>query len=523
VPATDQPSPFVAALLEPGAWPWPAERVELVETHISWVFLAGEYACKFKKPLDLGFLDFRDSDRRIHYCREELRLNGRLAPEIYLDLVGAHRGPRGWQVRPWRTGDEPGVRMRRFPDDARLDRLLAAGRLDGGLLEAFATELARFQQPLPPARPGEGHGDATAVARPALANFSLLPQESLDAGLQAQLAELHDWTRQRAAALAPLFDARLADGMVREGHGDLHLANLVLLGERIVAFDGIEFDPGLRWIDLQSEAAFLLMDLESRGESGLGWRFFNAWLAALGDYDGLAVLPWYLVYRHLVRAKIDSIRLTQPGLAGAEQAALRTRRAAHLERAARHARPPAPRLVLMHGLSGSGKSRLAGRLAPRLPAVWLRSDLERKRLHGLDPWAHAPAGVEAGLYDQASSARTYERLARIARIALGAGLNIIVDAAFLEAERREQFIRLALEQGARPFVLACEAPAWQLRERVGARRNDPSDAGLAVLEAQLSRPPEQAPLESAYRLAVDTRADPDVDVLGAFILDRARK
>jgi uncharacterized protein len=518
VPATDQPPPFVAALLEPSAWTWPAERVELVETHISWVFLAGEYACKFKKPLDLGFLDFRDPDRRRHYCDEELRLNGRLAPEIYLDLVGVHRGPRGWQVRPWRAGDEPGVRMRRFPDEARLDRLLSAGRLEGTALETFATELARFQQTLPQARLGDGRGDAAAVARPAFANFDMLPQESTDAILQAQLAELHDWTRQRAAALGSLFDARLATGMVREGHGDLHLANLVLLRDRIVAFDGIEFDPGLRWIDVQSETAFLLMDLESRGQLALGWRFFNAWLAALGDYDGLAVLPWYLVYRHLVRAKIDSIRLAQPGLDEADQATLRARRAAHLERAAQHARPSAPRLVLMHGLSGSGKSRLAGRLAPRLPAVWLRSDLERKRLHGLDPWAHAPAGLHAGLYRPESSARTYERLAEVSRIALGAGLNIIVDAAFLEAGRREQFIRLALDQGAQLVLLACEAPAALLRARVDARRNDPSDAGLAVLDAQLAAPPERTPLESPYRLVVDTRTDPDVDALAARVL-----
>ena len=514
----DSPPPFVSALLEPAAWPWPAERVELVETHISWVFLAGEYACKFKKPLDLGFLDFRDPDRRSHYCHEELRLNGRLAPEIYLDLVGVHRGPDGWRVRPWRAGDEPGVRMRRFPHEAQLDRLLAAGRLEGAALEAFATELARFQQALSPARAGDGYGDAAAVARPALANFIVMPKERIDATSQARLAGLHSWTQQRAATLAPAFEARLAAGMVREGHGDLHLANLVLLGERIVAFDGIEFDPCLRWIDVQSEAAFLLMDLESRGQTALGWRFFNAWLAALGDYDGLAVLPWYLVYRHLVRAKIDSIRLAQPGLDQPEQATLRARRAAHLELAAQHARPAPPRLVLMHGLSGSGKSRLAGRLAPCLPAVWLRSDLERKRLHGLDPWAHAPAGLHAGLYDPESSARTYERLAEIARIALGAGLNIIVDAAFLEAARREQFIRLALAQGAQPVLLACEAPAELLRERIGARRNDPSDAGLAVLAAQLARPPEPTPVESRYRLVVDTRVDPDVDALAARVL-----
>jgi predicted kinase len=282
---------------------------------------------------------------------------------------------------------------------------------------------------------------------------------------------------------------------------------------RIAAFDGIEFDPALRWIDVQSEVAFLLMDLESRGHADLGWRFYNAWLAESGDYDGLAVLGWYLVYRHLVRAKIDGIRLAQGGLGARETERLQARLAGHVELAERHAQPAAPLLVLMHGLSGSGKSRLARRLAPRLPAAWVRSDLERKRLHGLDPEAAAPAAVGDGLYSADATERTYARLAEIAREALRAGVSIVVDAAFLETDRREGFIDLATECGGRPVVLACEAPAALLRERVAGRRDDPSDAGVAVLEAQLARPAEIGPREAPYRIVVDTRADPELDSL----------
>lgn len=511
------PASFAARLLEPAAWSWPAESVELVETHISWVFLAGEYACKFKKPLDLGFLDFRERARRLHFCREELRLNRRLAPEIYLDLVGARRTPAGWRVGPLIEGAEPAVRMRRFPDDARLDRRLEAGHFEPADLEHFAVTLARFQRSLPPALPGEGYGDAAAVARPALANFAALPRDGLDAPSADRLQDLDDWTRQQAARLAPYFDERLARGFVREGHGDLHLANMVVLGERITAFDGIEFDPALRWIDVQSEVAFLLMDLESRERRDLGWRFCNAWLAALGDYDGLEVLRWYLVYRHLVRAKVDGIRLSQPGLAPVEAEQLRARLALHVALAAGHARPAPPRLVLMHGLSGSGKSRLAARLAPLLPAAWARSDLERKRLHGLDPLAPAPAALGKGLYDAQGSARTYGRLADIARASLRGGVSLVVDAAFLETGRREEFVQLALAHGARPVVLACEAPAEVLRERVTARRHDPSDANIEVLEAQLARPREIGQLEAQYRVAVDTRQDPDAAALAASL------
>ena len=511
-PETATPE-MVAALCRPEAYPAPVGEVEKIETHISWVFLAGEFAYKFKKPLDLGFLDFRDRDRRLHYCREELRLNGRLAPDIYLDLAGARKTSSGWRVGPWTTDAEPAVRMRRFPGEARLDRRLEAGRLDHTALENFAHRLARFQAGLQPAAPGDGFGDTAAVIRPALANFEALPRDALVPGTADDFARLERWTRQRATALGPLFEARLAAGFVREGHGDLHLANLVMLDDRIAAFDGIEFDPALRWIDVQSEVAFLLMDLESRDRGELGWRFYNAWLAALGDYDGLAVLRWYLVYRHLVRAKIDGIRLAQAGTEDDGSGELRARQAAHLARALEHAAPGRPLLVLMRGFSGSGKSRLAARLAPRAEAAWVRSDLERKRLHGLDPMASAPGGVGEGLYDSAATERTYARLQAITRTALRSGCSLVVDAAFLETERREAFVRIALQEDADPVILSCEAPADLLRERVSTRRGDPSDAGLQVLEAQLARPVETGALERQYTLPIDTRTDPDLENL----------
>jgi aminoglycoside phosphotransferase family enzyme/gluconate kinase len=508
---------MVRGLLQAAAYPGSVQQVELAETHISWVFLAGDYAYKFKKPLDLGFLDFRDPARRLHYCREELRLNGRLAPGIYLDLAGAVQTPQGWRVVPWREGAEPAVRMRRFPDEARLDRLLAAAQLDDTALEPFARALAEFQQELPPAPPDGGLGNAAAVTRPAYANLEAITPDGLSEETAARFARVADWTRARGVALGPEFDARLAAGFVREGHGDMHLGNLVMLDGRIVAFDGIEFDPALRWIDLQSEVAFLLMDLESRQRPDLGWRFYNAWLQAGGDYAGLGVLRWYLVYRHLVRAKIDGIRRAQAGLAADEARELEQRQAGHIALAAGHAAPQAPRLLLMHGYSGSGKSRLAHRLAPQLPAVVVRSDLERKRLHGLDPRQSAAADVGTGLYDATATAQTYQRLADVARAALAAGWSVIVDAAFLESERREAFLQLGLDAGARPALLHCEAPATLLRERVAQRRDDPSDAGVAVLDAQLSRPRERGPLETRYRVAVDTSVDPDLNALVAAL------
>jgi uncharacterized protein len=513
---------LVADLLQPGAYEPLVQEVELVETHISWVFLAGAYAYKLKKPVDLGFLDFRAREDRLHFCREELRLNRRLAPEIYLDLAGARLGSQGWRMTEWSADSEPAVRMRRFPADARLDRRLEAGLLDGAELEDFASSLAAFQAKAARASVGQGLGDATAATRPALENFRILSSGGLGPEPTAQIEMLEAWTRQRASALTARFEARLAAGFVREGHGDLHLANLVRLPGRVAAFDGIEFDPALRWIDLQSDVAFLLMDLESRGRDDLGWQFYNAWLAASGDYEGLDLLDWYLVYRHLVRAKVDGIRLDQPGLDLVETARLGERQLRHIFLAAQRATREPPLLILTSGYSGSGKSWLAGRLARALPAVWLRSDVERKRLHGFDPLASAAAPPGAGLYSEEATGRTYARLAELVRTAVGAGLHLIVDAAFLDSRRREEFLRLGTRLGARPVVLACMASPELLRQRVAGRRGDPSDAGLAVLESQLARPIQVGDFENGLRIEVDTSREFQPQVLAAQLLRRRR-
>jgi len=500
---------MVEDLCRASAWPHPAEDVRLVETHISWVFLAGAYAYKLKKPVDLGFLDFRDPDRRLFYCREELRLNRRLAPELYLEVAGARPGPDGWRMGPWADGAEPAVKMRRFPDEAQLDRQLDAGRLEARDMDAFAAELARFHDRAPRARPWNGYGTPEAAIRPALENFAHLGDTALGEAAAASVRRLHEWTRERARSLAPSFASRLAVGYVREGHGDLHLANLVRLDERVAAFDGIEFDPALRWIDVQSDAAFLLMDLESRGRPDLGWRFFNGWLERLGGQDGLDLLPWYLVYRHLVRAKVDAIRLAQGGLDDAAVARLRTRLEAHVALAARRADPGRPLAIILSGYSGSGKSHLAERLAPHLGAIRLRSDVERKRLHGLDPWASQAAPPGEGLYTHEATERTYDRLAGLARTALAAGLPVVLDAAFLGGARRTGFRRLAEAAGARPVVLRCDADAAVLRQRVARRQGDPSDAGIEVLEDQMARNPEPRPGEDPWLVRVRTDAPVD--------------
>ncbi len=495
-----------------GRFPHPVERVQLLQTHISWVLLTGPYAYKLKKPVDLGFLDFSTLARRRHVCEEELRLNRRFAPELYLAVLPVLEGPGGPRIAPsiaspgeaaGEGGEEAvvdyAVQMRQFPQEARLDRMLAAGRLSRRHLEEAARAVAAFHRQAPAAGPGLPYGRPAQVLAPALENFAQLAP-LLGGPEAARLERLRAWTLARHEALQPLLRERRRQGRVREVHGDLHLANLVLLEGRVLPFDCIEFSEPLRWIDVLSDVAFLMMDLMARGHPELAWRFLDVYLEETGDQEGLGVLPWYLVYRALVRAKVAALQDAQAGRAPGEACR------AYLALAEELAGPRPTPLVLMHGLSGSGKSTLAGELLEALGAVRLRSDVERKRLAGLAPLATSGSGLDQGLYGPAMTERTYARLLALARAVLEAGLPCIVDATFLRREQRAPFRALARELGVPLVILRCEAPEAELRRRVAARRGDASEADLRVLEAQEGRLEPVGPEEADQVLTVRTEA-----------------
>ncbi len=515
---------LIAALCRPAAFDHPAEHPELIETHISAVILAGDWAYKIKKPVDLGFLDFSTLERRRHFCEEELRLNRRLAPDLYRDVVPVVAGPDGPRFGGPGRPVEYAVRMRRFDQSAQLDRQLEAGALAARDMDEIAAHIAQFHGDAAVAPADSDWGTPSAVRRPVQANFETLRPALAGTGLAATLARLEAWTGERADVLTPVFGRRRDDGRVRECHGDLHLRNMARIDGRIVAFDGIEFEPALRWIDVASDSAFLLMDLTSRDRPDLGWRFMNGWLSATGDYDCLAVLDWYVCYRHLVRAKVDAIRLGQEGVGPAERARLAGRIERHLDLAERVGAPSQGALLITHGLSGSGKSRLARRLGAALPAVVLRSDVERKRLHGLAPLESRAQGVRQGLYSEDASDRTYRRLADLADALLRLGRTVIVDAAFLERTRRDSFLALARARGVAGLVLAVEAPRATLEARVARRAEhgrDASDAGPAVLAAQYAQREELASDEWSSAIAVDTSRPLDLDRLMAEIRGRS--
>jgi aminoglycoside phosphotransferase family enzyme/predicted kinase len=478
--------PMIASLLRPEAYPHPAEAITLLETHISWVLLSGPHAYKVKKPVNLGFVDFSTLERRRHFCQEELRLNRRLAAELYLDLVEIH-GPA---ERAHLGGSGPvldvAVRMVRFDPSGLLPGALAAGAVTGDQLEAFAERLARFHDAAAVAPPTGPHGTADAVIAPAMANLEVLERLHPDLAPPTLVA----WTRGEAERLRPLFADRLARGRVREGHGDLHLGNLVLHQGQVVGFDCLEFNPGLRWIDALSDVAFLAMDLIHAREPVLAGRFLNRWLSTSGDYGGLATWRWYVTYRALVRAKVLALRLAQLSAADdRDRQGLEGELGGYGELARRVSGASHPGgLLLTHGVSGSGKSHLASALCRRQGWIHLRSDVERRRLFGR--WGTALEPVRQGeAYSPAITAELYEtRLPAAAEAVLGAGQTLVVDATFLTVRQRRIFTDLAERLGAPWLILDCPVALAVARERLAQRQRegtDPSEADAAVLSQQV--------------------------------------
>jgi len=508
------PPVFIQSLLDPTAYPHP---VDIVETHISWVLLAGDHAYKFKKPVDFGFVDFKTLDRRRFYCHEELRRNQPLAAELY-EAVIAVCGDRDHPVLHedgHESGEafEYGVRMRRFDAADELDHRLATGRVTRAEMGDFARRLALFHAEATRVDPQSAWGTPEAVMEPARENIRqiesvLQRQPGLAPRLESGLRAVAGWTETIGEQLEPVFAQRRADGRVRECHGDLHLGNLVRYRDRIIAFDCIEFNPAFYWIDTINELAFLVMDIADRGRPELARHVLNHYLEWSGDYDGVAVLDFYRVYRAMVRAKVAGLRSLQTRAEQAEAAT--TEVAGYLDLATDLLESRRTWLAITHGLSGSGKSRVSGELIEAGDAIRLRSDVERKRLYGLTPDDSSDSGVAAGIYAPEAGRRTYERLLEQARRLLAAGWPVVVDAAFLTRDQRAPFLSLAREHGIAGVIIDVRAPETVLRERVRARsqrRDDASEADEAVLERQMGLH-EPVTAEEADRIvSVDTTHD----------------
>jgi len=495
---------FISNLLKAEAFAHSVDEISFLETHISWVILTGQFAYKIKKPVNFGFLDFSTLEKRRRYCEAELRLNKSLAPELYLGVVPITSSEKGLKIDGEGDIIDYAVKMREFPQNQQLDLVLAAGKLELKHMHLLASRVANFHQNAEPVKNSD-YGDPETIYAAAKDNFSQIidhlnpvsRQDLLNNRMRPDIAHLAAWTRQSYFDLKSTFLSRKEDGFIRACHGDMHLRNMVLIDGDIVIFDCIEFNDSLRCIDVMSEIAFVVMDLQYRGLEGFAMYFLNRYLAITGDYSGLRVFNFYLVYRAVVRAKVAILQAVQLQ----DATTLLAECSAYMALAKNFTRQRSAKLLITHGVSGSGKSTFTDGVLQYLPAIRLRSDVERKRCYGVDALLQTRSDLDDGMYRVEATEKTYAQLRSLAEAILKAGWNVIVDATFLKHSQRQLFFLLSQELGAELIILSFSAPKPILQQRIIERNrsgNDASEANLAVLEQQLASQQELNAQELTY-------------------------
>jgi aminoglycoside phosphotransferase family enzyme/predicted kinase len=512
---------LIASLQNPVLYKHPVSSFEVIETHISWVLLTGDYAYKFKKPVDLGFLDFSTLEKRYHYCQEELRLNSRLAPDIYLDVIKI----TGSEQAPAINGKGPvieyAVKMRQFPQQELLINRAREKKLTPAHMDQLALCIAGFHTGTTKAAKDTDFGTADAVLLPMVENFKQIFQFTGN-DYKQELDQLKIWSEQEQKRLYGSFQRRKIDGFIRECHGDLHLANIVIYNGIITPFDGVEFNENLYWIDVISEVAFLMMDLEDHRYRNLAFRFLNAWLEQTGDYRGLVVLRYYLVYRAMVRAKINSIRLKQQG-SDKQMEQCRNEFENYLQLAIAYTHKSAVRLIICFGLSGSGKTTASQLLLETIPGIRIRSDVERKRIQGIPSEMASSSGINTGLYSPDMSQQTYQRLYELARLIIESGYTVIVDATFLKQQQRKLFQALALEKKVSFHIVHCHAKYETMCQRIKSRQQsggDASEADLDVLDQQIDHQQLLSQEENGFCIDLDTNSGINSEQLSCLLRNK---
>jgi aminoglycoside phosphotransferase family enzyme/predicted kinase len=484
-----------------GAFPHPVTRIEIRDTHVSRVILTGPFAYKIKKSVRFDFIDTTTLAQRRHLCEEELRLNRRLAPDIYLGVVPITKDADGVHVDGAGPIVEYAVRMSQFDPSQELASLLEHAQCAAAEIADLGATVARFHLQAATAPPDPQHPHTEALRSAVLSNMALLAARAEMADSPTDLGRLVDWTHDGLHSLRGRLALREQLGFIREVHGDLHARNIVRWRGRLTPFDCLEFDPALRWIDVMNDAAFLVMDLVAHQRRDLALTFLNSYLEITGDYAGMRLLPFYAVYRALTRAKVDSLQAEQnPQDCGALLQRLRAR----IQVAAQFIDVPHPSLVIMHGPSGSGKSWLSEQLLPGLEAIRIRSDVERKRIIAAQAQDRP---VQERIYSPEVTRRTYARALECAEACLDGGFAAIVDATFLNRSDRQDFRALAARLQVPYVIVSCTADEAVLRRRIATRREkraDPSDADADVLAEQMRTLGALDASEQPHAIVIDT-------------------
>jgi len=508
--------PLIQQMLQPGFYPHSVtEPVQLIQTHASFVLLTGDYTYKIKKPVDFGFLDYSTLEKRQHFCTQELLMNRRTAPEIYLEVLPIiqsddkfHFGSNSPDITPAEVAVEYAVKMREFPQDSLFPSLLERGQLTEPIMADLGREVAKFHSTAISNSYIRTFGEVSQI-RTAIDNNYLISQKYIGGPqTQTQYQETKDYTDAFFANNPELFERRIANNKIRECHGDLHLRNIALWQDKILLFDCIEFNEPFRFVDVMYDVAFTVMDLESRGRRDLGNVFLNTYIEQTGDWEGVQVLPLYLSRQAYVRAKVTSLMLDDASVSTAQKAEISQTAAHYYKLAWEYTKPRRGKLTLMSGLSGSGKSTVARYLATRTGAIQIRSDAVRKHLGGI------PLNERGGqdLYSDEMTAQTYGRLLELGIMLADRGWDVILDAKFDRQNLRTDAINLAQSHGLSWQIVYCTAPIAVLRERLQQRRGDIADATAELLSSQQAEAEPFTEFEQISVNIIDTAQDLEVQL-----------
>ncbi|OJA00547.1 hypothetical protein BEV13_03285 [Rickettsiella grylli] len=502
-------SSSIKKLLSHRAFNHPTPQLGLIETHVSWIILTGKYAYKIKKSVDFGFLDFSTLEKRKYFCEEELRLGQLFAPEIYLAVVPI----TGTIKQPQMNGStgpilEYAIKMCEFPQKSLLSALLKKGKLNTTLIDQLGQLIADFHKKTPIAPKKSRFGLPNEVHAPTQQNFEqILPLLKKSNDIE-QIKRIEKWANKQFKIHQKMFEMRKKQGFIRDCHGDLHLANIILYRGKLILFDRLEFNKDLRWTDVIADLAFLVMDLSGKKKPKHANQLINTYLQFTGDYEGLCILAYYLSYRAVVRAKIALFRLNQKNLTCNEKRDILCDYYNFINLAESYTQPHKPCLIIMHGLAGSGKSTLAKKIAMNYGGIQISSDIIRKELFNLSLYENSFSLPFKGIYTSEATEKTYAKLLDLAEIVINAGFITLIDATFLLHRQRDSFYKLAKRLRVPFYIFHCQIADSKINQQLKNRsrqKNSISEANLSILTLQKEIIEPLSTSEQKHTLIIDKK------------------
>ena len=476
------------------------EPIELVQTHISYVFLTGDYAYKLKKAVDFGFLDFSTLEKRNHFLAEEMHMNQAIAPELYLEILPITQDGNKYILGGAGEAVEYALKMRQFPQENLFINLFEAGKLGPEYMEELGKIVAQFHSQAETNDYIRSFGTVAKIREAIDENYQQTVPYIGIAQTQQQFDDTKAYTDQFFAENEALFQARIDNNKIKECHGDLHLKNICLWQDKIQLFDRIEFNEPFRFVDVMYDIAFAVMDLEARNSQDLANIFLNTYLEQTGDWLGLQVLPLYLSRQAYVRAKVTSFLLNDPSIPDGVKESAKQTASDYYQQAWAYTQKRSGKIILMSGLSGAGKSTVARAIAQNINAIHVRSDAVRKHLAGIPP---SEKGGEE-IYSGEMSQKTYTRMSELGVLLANSGFAVILDAKYDRMALRQQAIEAASAHNIPLQIINCTAPMEVLRDRLDKRSGDISDATAELLASQQAQAEEFTSVEQAYVTTIDT-------------------